>query len=92
VDTTLYCWSCRQTCHAKKECPSKPRHVYNVGNSTRKPVAPAKNSMKGVDNHGPKQLKCSNSGQNNHTLENCFAPHLQKRSFSEQKKNVGGKY
>ena len=86
VDKTLYCWSCGQTVHAKKDCPSKPRHAHNVGNPKQKPVVPAKDCTKGACNHLPKQLKCSHCGRNTHAVENCFVLHPEKRHSFECKR------
>ena len=83
VDKTLYCWSCGRSGHAKKDCPSKPKHAQN---QKRKPVVPAKDSAKDAGNHLPKQLKCSHCGRNNHAVENCFALHPEKRPSTDRKK------
>jgi hypothetical protein len=66
----------------------KPKQAQNP---RRKPIVLAKDSKKRADNQLPKQLKCSNCGCNNHTVENCFAFHPKKRPSSDQKNELVAK-
>ena len=91
MDKTLYCWSCGQASHAKKDCPSKQRQAQTVGNPKRTPVVLAKDSTKGACNRLSKQLRCSHCGHNNHLVDNCFALHPEKRPTLEREKTLEAK-
>ena len=91
VDKTLYCWSCVQEGHAKNDCLLKQRQTQTIDNPKQKPIVPAKDSMKGGNNHLPKQFKCSHCGRNNHSVQNCFILHQEKRHFSKREKMLEAK-
>ena len=91
MDKTLYCWSCGQAGHAKKDCPSKQKQAQTVGNPKRKPFVPAKDSIKGAGKHLPKHLKCFHCRRNNHVVENCFALHLEKCLYFDWEKMLEAK-
>ena len=78
ADKTLYCWSCGESGHAKKDCPSKQKKAPTAERPKRKAVFPAKDSAKDTAKHLPKQLTYSHCGKPNHTKDHCFSLHPEK--------------